>query len=83
MLEELRQRRKTVGMKQTIKALEANRIRSVYVASDADERLVSRILDACRDKGIQVQRAESMKLLGKACGIDVGTAVAGIIEDSL
>ncbi len=82
MLEDLRQRRKTVGLKQTMKAVEANKVQAVYVAKDADERLIAGIVEACREKNIQVHRAESMKLLGKACGIDVGTAVAAItIED--
>lgn len=78
MLEDLKQRSKIVGLKQTMKAVEANQVQAVYIAKDADERLVTKILDACKDKSIQVFRAESMKLLGKACGIDVGTAVAAV-----
>ncbi|MBP7174643.1 MAG: ribosomal L7Ae/L30e/S12e/Gadd45 family protein [Thermoclostridium sp.] len=78
MLEDLKQRMKTVGLKQTMKAVEANRAQAVYVAKDADERLVAGVLAACHNKNIPVHRAESMKLLGKACGIDVGTAVAAI-----
>lgn len=81
MLEELKQRRKTVGLKQTMKAVEANRVQAVYVAKDADERLVAGVIEACRSKNIQVYRADSMKLLGRACGIDVGTAVAAITID--
>ena len=81
MLEGLRQRRKTVGLKQTMKAVEADRVQVIYVAKDAEERLVSQILDACTEKGIKVYEADSMKQLGKACGIDVGTAVAAIIKD--
>ena len=79
MLEDLKQRRKTVGLKQTIKAVEADRAQAVYLAKDADERLVDGVLAACHNKNIPVHQAESMKLLGKACGIDVGTAVAAVI----
>ncbi len=78
MLEELKQRRKTVGLKQTMKAVESNRAKVVYVAEDADQRLINGVLEACCSKNIQVHRAESMKQLGKACGIDVGTAVAAV-----
>ncbi len=78
MLEDLRQRRKTVGLKQTMKAVEANRAQVVYLAEDADERLAAGVLAACHNKNIPIHRAESMKLLGKACGIDVGTAVAAV-----
>lgn len=81
MLEELRHRKKTVGLKQTMKAVQANRVLAVYLAKDADERLVAGLLDECRQKNIQVHSAESMKILGRACGIDVGTAVAAITID--
>lgn len=81
MLEDLRQRRKTVGLKQTMKAVEANRAQVVYLAEDADEHLVAAVLAACHNKNIPVHSAESMKLLGKACGIDVGTAVAAVTID--
>lgn len=81
MLDHLKKPGKTVGLKQTMKAIEANRVQAVYIAKDADERLVSGIVDTCREKGIQVFTADSMKLLGKACGIDVGTAVAAIIHN--
>jgi len=81
VLEALKRCDKTVGMKQTMKAVEADKVQMVYIAKDADERLVSKILDACREKGIQIHSADNMKMLGKACGIDVGTAVAAILNE--
>jgi len=81
VLDDLKHHSKVVGMKQTMKAVEADRVQTVYIANDADERLVSKITDRCRIKGIKVIEVESMKILGKACGIDVGTAVAAILEE--
>jgi len=81
VLDDLKHHSKTVGLKQTMKALAANKVRVLYIAQDAEERLVSKVLDACNNKEIKICKVESMKLLGKKCGIDVGTAVAAIIDD--
>jgi len=83
VLDDLKRRSKVVGMKQTMKAVEADRVQTVYIAKDAEERLVSKIADRCREKGINIIEAESMKILGKACGIDVGTAVAAILKEQI
>lgn len=74
-------KRKTVGTKQTIKALQKSKVRAVYVAGDADEHITREIVKACRDKGIEVLNVESMAVLGKACGIEVGAATAAILEE--
>lgn len=81
MLDDLKHHSKTVGLKQTMRALEANKVRVLYIAQDAEERLISKVLDACSNKEVEVCRVESMKLLGRKCGIDVGTAVAAIINE--
>ncbi|HEY8499054.1 MAG TPA: ribosomal L7Ae/L30e/S12e/Gadd45 family protein [Clostridia bacterium] len=81
MLDDFKHHSKVVGMKQTTKAVEADMVQTVYIAKDADERLVSKIADRCRVKGIKVIEVESMRVLGKACRIDVGTAVAAILKE--
>ncbi|NLX76211.1 MAG: 50S ribosomal protein L7ae-like protein [Clostridiaceae bacterium] len=81
MLDDLKHHSKTVGLKQTMKALANNKVRVLFIAEDAEERLVSKVLEVCNGKDIEVCRVESMKLLGRKCGIDVGTAVAAIIND--
>lgn len=81
VLDDLKHRSKTVGLKQTMKALAANKVRTVFIAQDADEKLISKVLEACSNKGIEICRVESMKLLGRKCGIDVGTAVAATLND--
>lgn len=81
MLDELKQHSKTVGLKQSLRAVEADRVQAVYIAEDADERVLTKLLEMCRIKKIEIRRADSMKALGRACGIDVGTAVVAIIKE--
>jgi len=74
-------REKTVGTKQTIKALKKEQVITVYIAENAERNIIEPILAACREKQIPVVRVDSMKTLGKACGIKVGCASAAIISD--
>ena len=78
MLEQLRHATKTIGLKQTIRLVEAGGAKCVYIAQDADERVVGKLRGLCSEKGVEVLAVESMKVLGKACGIDVGAAVAAL-----
>ncbi|RKD67553.1 LSU ribosomal protein L7AE [Sinobaca qinghaiensis] len=64
-----------IGTKQTLKALESNIALEIILAEDADPAIKSRILQHAESKEVSVQIVESMKQLGKACGIDVGAAV--------
>jgi len=73
-------RKKTVGTKQTLKTLERDEAKVVYVALDADRRIVEPIYSLCAVKGIPMIEAESMLVLGRACGIEVGCATAAVIE---
>ncbi len=81
LLEQLRHGAKTIGLKQTVRLVEADAAARVFIAQDADEHVVGKLRDICAAKGIEVIRAESMKVLGKACGIEVGAAVAALLKD--
>lgn len=79
--ESIREAQKIViGLKQTRRALEKENVCSVYVAKDADDRLLKPIMEMCRNKHIQLNEVTSMTELGKACGIKVGAAVAAVLE---
>ncbi|MDH7578950.1 MAG: ribosomal L7Ae/L30e/S12e/Gadd45 family protein [Bacillota bacterium] len=73
-------RKKTVGTKQTQKAVEKGQARVVYVAKDAEARVASPLLQLCAEKNVEVVMFDSMEELGKACGIKVGAASAAVIE---
>lgn len=79
MLTQLEQAAKVVGVKQTRRALNDGRAKSVFLARDADPALTEPMAQAAEDKGVPVLWTEHMKELGKACGIAVGAAVAATI----
>lgn len=70
-----------VGTKQTLKALESGAVHEVFIANDADRRVTAKVIQLSEKSGISVVYVDSMKKLGKACGIDVGAAVAATINE--
>jgi large subunit ribosomal protein L7A len=74
-------RKRTIGSNQTTKALQQLIATYVYVAKDADTRVVQPIVSLAEDKGVSIEWVDTMKQLGKACGIEVGAATAAIIEE--
>ncbi len=73
-------RKRTVGTKQTLKALEKGLARQVFVALDAEQHVIRPLIQMCQDKNIPVVEVDYMKDLGKACGIEVGCAAAAVVE---
>lgn len=73
-------KQKTIGTKQTAKAVEKGQVSAVYIARDADEHVVRDLLRTCQLKQIEVVYVDSMAALGKACGIEVGAATAAVLE---
>ncbi|HNU79254.1 MAG TPA: ribosomal L7Ae/L30e/S12e/Gadd45 family protein [Bacillota bacterium] len=70
--------RRTVGLKQTVKAIKNGTAKKVYLAEDADDFIKQSVLDVCRDRNIQIIYVSNMKELGDACGIDIGASTAAI-----
>lgn len=73
---------KLIGTKQATKAVESGIAKEVYVATDADEKITSKVVALCKSKGIPVYYVDSMQRLGKVCGIDVGAAVVAVKAES-
>ncbi|PLS15534.1 50S ribosomal protein L7ae-like protein [Bacillus sp. M6-12] len=67
-----------VGTKQTVRALKNNLIQEVVISRDADRMLTAKIEMNARDSGVPITYVDSMQMLGKACGIDVGAAAVAI-----
>lgn len=81
-LERIRQAKKrTIGSNQTIKMLQQSVAKSVFVARDAEKHVTQPIVELAERNGVPLVWVESMKELGKACGIDVGAAAATVLED--
>lgn len=72
---------KTIGTKQTMKAVQSSAAKVVFVAEDAQQHVLDPLLALCREKNVEVVWVKSMDELGAACGIDVGSASASIIKE--
>lgn len=71
-------KKKRVGLKQTLKSIEQQDVDEVIVAEDADPQIISKIIDCCQEYGVPISYVDSMKKLGKTCGIDVGAATVAL-----
>jgi large subunit ribosomal protein L7A len=69
---------KIIGTKQTVKALKSGQVVEVIVALDADDKIKNRVIDVAKEMNVPIVTVDSMKELGKACGIDVGAATVAI-----
>lgn len=69
---------KIVGTKQTIKALEELQVSEIIVAADADPKVIHKVMALAEKQGVPFLKVDSMKKLGKACGIDVSAATVAI-----
>ena len=79
-MERLKHGKKVVGLNQTLKCVDRNEAEVIFVAADCDFR-ISGVIDELRSLGnIEIIEVESMKALGKACGIDVNAAIACIVK---
>ncbi|MCR4400415.1 MAG: ribosomal L7Ae/L30e/S12e/Gadd45 family protein [Syntrophomonadaceae bacterium] len=79
-LEALKKAKKVVGTKQVTRAVQQGSVHTVYVAMDADWRVVGPLLELCQLHGVKVERPETMEQLGKACGLQVAAASAGLMK---
>lgn len=76
-------KRLAVGTKQTLKAVQAGAAVVVYIAKDAEERVLRPLKAELAKSSVEVVYVDSMQSLGRMCGIDVGAAAAAILEGDL
>lgn len=74
-------RKRIIGTNQTTKALQQYAVALIYVAKDAESNVVNPVISLAKEKGVPIEWVDSMKQLGKACGIEVGAATAAILEE--
>ncbi|GAE35322.1 50S ribosomal protein L7ae-like protein [Halalkalibacter akibai] len=67
-----------IGTKQTLKALDEGIVSEVYIAKDAEYRVIYKVEAIAKAKDIPLLYVDSMKKLGKACGIEVGAATVAL-----
>jgi large subunit ribosomal protein L7A len=71
----------SIGTKQATRMVELGKAAEVFVAKDADPRITMKMVNLCKKMGVQVTYVDSMKMLGKACGIEVGAAMAAVVNE--
>ncbi|AIE58636.1 50S ribosomal protein L7ae-like protein [Bacillus methanolicus] len=69
-----------VGTKQAVKALKSGIVMELVIADDADPNVTAKVIDVAKEMNVPITRVDSMKKLGKACGIEVGAATVAIIR---
>ena len=79
MIPELSGSNKVVGAKQVKRALKDGRAVRLYMAMDADPRLLQPLVQEAVNR--RVSQVPTMKELGQSCGIAVGAAVAVLTEE--
>ncbi|RKD24851.1 50S ribosomal protein L7 [Caminicella sporogenes] len=75
-----KQNKLKVGTKQSTRALNEDKVATLFVAKDSEQHVVRNIIEIAKEKNVQIVYVDSMKKLGKACGIDVGAATAVILK---
>ena len=81
MIPELSGSNKVVGAKQAKRALRDGRAARLYIAVDADPRLLQPLVQEAVNRQVPVSQVPTMKELGLACGIAVGAAVAVLTKE--
>ncbi|WP_458863690.1 ribosomal L7Ae/L30e/S12e/Gadd45 family protein [Acidaminobacterium chupaoyuni] len=80
MLSELLEGPKSIGLKQSQRAVMEETAHCAYVAQDAESHVTEPFMALCREHDVTVYTVSTMKQLGEACGIDVGAAVVVLLK---
>ena len=68
------------GFKEVLKAVSENNVKKLFIAGDSSQsmqdKLTAKIASDC-----EILYIDSMKDLGKMCGIDVGASCAAILKN--
>lgn len=80
MLSQLHAAEKVVGVKQSQKAVREGLANTVFIAKDAENRVIRPIEALCNENNVPIVMVDSMQQLGQAVGIDVGAAVAVMLK---
>ncbi len=73
--------KRVAGLKQVMRYARQAMLEKVYIAYDADEGITKKVLAECIRYSIPCDKSYNMYQIGSACGIDVGSACAGVIKE--
>ncbi len=77
-VQELAEGKRFIGLGQVRRELLKGNVEKLFVASDADDSLLSDILSLAASRGIPVETVGTMIELGRACAISRGAATAAL-----
>lgn len=80
-LSELKNAAIVIGTRQVVKHLNKNQIKKVFIAEDAEPHVIEPVKQLCRQMQIEVEMVENMEVLGRAVGIEVGSATVALLND--
>ena len=70
-----------IGIRQAMRAVVSNQpIQRVYIAKDADRKIVGKLERLCRERGIELCYTDSRLALGRSPRIDVGASTLTIVR---
>lgn len=79
-LDALKTAKKVIGIKQVTKVVSKGLAEKVFVAADADKRVIQPLVDLCNRQNVTVEEVPTMYELGQSCSIEVGSAAAAIVR---
>jgi large subunit ribosomal protein L7A len=75
---------RVVGLKQTLRVLQQDRVAIVYLADDVDDHIRRKIAAACAERDVRIVSAGvDQRELGSRCRIEVGAAMVAILKSQL
>jgi large subunit ribosomal protein L7A len=73
-------KQRVAGLKQVMRCARAGELGKAYIARDADEEIVTRLKAVCEKHSIPADLMHTMYQIGSACGLEVGSACAGVLK---
>lgn len=80
MLQGFKSKDIVVGTKQVKRAISSGKAELVLLAKDTEGKVISELLEICREKDVKIKYVSTMVELGKTCGIDVKAASAALLK---
>lgn len=78
-LEVLKNSNKVIGIKQVTKTVQKNLAKEVFIALDAEDKVTVPLRELCAAQAVEIVEVATMLELGRACGIEVGSATAATL----
>ena len=75
MLDEVRSKEAVVGMRRSMKVIEAGMAEKAFIAGNVEPNMTRQILEACKKHGVPIELVSTKEELGKACKIDVDASI--------